>query len=361
VRTPEVYIAGVGTEVPPSVSVERAIAEGWCPPERLSVHHLGGAAVAGEVPAPELALRAALRAIKRAGWSPAAVDLLAYVSTWHQGPEGWPPQAYIQRHLLGDVALALQLRQGCNGMFTAMELAASYLSAVPQRSAALVVTGDNYGTALMDRWRLGPASVSGDAGSALLLTKAPGLARLLAVGSMSVVEGEEIERAGEPLFPPGITEGRGPAFAARTDEFRRRAIARGSGTELLLTMQRRQLEVVERTLAESEIGLPEVTRVAFMNYSREIAEQFCASLGLTLAHSTWELGRDIGHCGASDQIIGFERLMTTGELGPGDHLLMFGRGPGAEFSCAVVQVLDSPAWGNSDHYGRELQMGREGL
>jgi 3-oxoacyl-[acyl-carrier-protein] synthase III len=347
------HIAALGVEVPSSVSVERAIAEGWCPPEHLSVHQLGGAAVAGDVPAPELALRAARRAVDRARWAPDEVDLLAYVSTWHQGPEGWPPQSHVQRHLVGDRPLAVHVRQGCNGMFTALELAASYLRADPGRVAALLVAADNYGTALMDRWHLGPASVGGDAGSAVLLTKAAGFARLLAVGSVSVSEAEGIERAGEPLFPPGITEGRGPAFAARTDEFRRRAVVDGSGTELLLTVQRRQLEVVDRTLAESGIDVADVTRVAFMNHSREIAEQFCAGLGLTLEQSTWAVGRDVGHCGASDQLIGFERLVTAGELRPGDHLLMFGRGPGAVFSCAVVQILESPAWARLQRDGRE--------
>lgn len=100
--------------------------------------------------------------------------------------------------------------------------------------------------------------------------------------------------------------------------------------------------MVDRTLAESEIDVADITRVAFMNHSREIAEQFCASLGLTLEQSTWGTGRDIGHCGASDQIIGFERLVRTGELRPDDHLLMFGRGPGAVFSCAILQILERP-------------------
>ena len=39
-----------------------------------------------------------------------------------------------------------------------------------------------------------------------------------------------------------------------------------------------------------------------------------------------------------------EHLVRGGDLGPGDHLLMFDYGPGVTISAAVVEILESSAW-----------------
>lgn len=339
------YITGVGAYLPGTISVERAVAAGWYPAEEVELHHLVSVAVAGDLPAPEMALRAARSAVARSGRSPGDLDLLLYTSTWHQGPEGWPPQAYVQRHLVGDGVLAAQIKQGCNGMFTALELAASYLRAERGRQAALLVAADNYGTPLADRWRMLPGAVAGDASGAVVVDTEPGFARLLSVCSASVSQAEEMHRCAEPLFPPGVTEGRVLDFAAHNDTFRRRAVVEGDGTGVLATLNERLAEVIGRTLSEAGIKATDVTRVACMNTSQEIAEQICENeLGIPPSRSTWEFGRTIGHCGASDQILALERLVRFGELVPGDHMLMLAYGPGVTISVAVVEILESPLW-----------------
>ncbi|MGW0484831.1 ketoacyl-ACP synthase III family protein [Nonomuraea sp. NPDC003214] len=343
---PGTYVSGVGAFVPRTVvSVEKAVAKGWYPAEEAELHNLAGAAVAGDLPAPEMALHAAQSALKRSGRAPADLDLLLYASTWHQGPDGWPPHSYLQRNLVGGDVLATEIRQGCNGMFTALELAASYLGADPARQAALLVAADNYGTPLMDRWRMGPGYVGGDAASALVLTREPGFARLMSVRTVTVAEAEELHRGTEPLFPPGVTVGRKFSFAARNDQFRNQVMPQGESTAALFKIQRALMEIVERVLDESGIEARDLTRVAFMNYSEEIVEQRCmALLDLPMSRSTWEYGRTIGHCGASDQVLALDRLLTTGQLGPGDHLLMLGTGPGVTVSGAVIKILDTPPW-----------------
>src|SRR4051812_5367243 len=74
------YISGVGAFVPETVGVDQAVAAGWYPAEEVELHDLAGAAVAGDVPAPELALRAARSAVARSGRAPADFDLLLYAS-----------------------------------------------------------------------------------------------------------------------------------------------------------------------------------------------------------------------------------------------------------------------------------------
>src|SRR5258705_61480 len=97
-----------------------------------------------------------------------------------------------------------------------------------------------------DLHQLGGAAAAGDAGSALVLDTEPGFARLLSVSSVSVSAAEEMHRSAEPLFPPGITEGRIVDFAAHNDTFRQRAVADG-GTGVLVTMHERLVELIEET------------------------------------------------------------------------------------------------------------------
>jgi 3-oxoacyl-[acyl-carrier-protein] synthase-3/clorobiocin biosynthesis protein CloN2 len=339
------FISGIGVYLPDTVSIEKAVADGHYPADQVELHGLTGAAVAGDTPAPEMALQAATQALTRAAHAPTDLDLLLYADSWHQGPDGWQPQYYLQHHLTGGTPLAVELRHGCNGMFTALELAASYLAAQPDRHTALLVAADNFGTPLIDRWQGGPGYVMGDAGSALVLTTRPGFARLLAVGAAAIPEAEELHRAGEAIFPPGPTVCKPLDFTTRSEEFRRAALHDGSGTAVLMDIQRQTLLAVNRTLAEADIDMSDLTRIAYMNYSREIVEQRCTcALGLPLSASAWDWGRSVGHLGASDQVVALDHLLSTRQLGPGDHVLMLGVGPGVTVSCAVVQIIHPPTW-----------------
>ncbi|MGW8701871.1 ketoacyl-ACP synthase III family protein [Streptomyces eurythermus] len=344
-RTPDIFIKATGRFLPETVSVEWAVEQGHYSAEDAELHELGGAAVAGDTPAPDMALWAAQQAVKRCGHRPEDLGLLLYVDSWHQGPDGWQPQYYLQRHLVGGDVLAVEIQQGCNGMFSALELAAAHLRAGPRPGSALVVAADNFGTPLFDRWTTGPGYIAGDGAGAVVLTTEPGFARLLAVRSLAVPEAEQMHRGAEPLFPPGATIGRPLNFTSRNAAFRELSLTEGLGTGALMRVHQRTLEVVEKTLSEAGITLGDITRVAYMNFSREIVEQRCmAALGLPMSASTWEFGRTLGHLGASDQVVALDELVTTGELGPGDHLLMLGMGPGVTLSCAVVKVLTPAPW-----------------
>lgn len=350
-RTPNISIRGIGVFIPEAMSIEQAIAQGRYPAEEAEVHELTGAAVAGDIPAPEMALCAARSALDRCGQRADEINLLLYADSWHQGPDGWQPQYYLQHHLVGGNMLAVEVRQGCNGMFSAMELAAAYLRGDPRpdgdgsTQSALLVAADNFGTPLFDRWRAGPGYVAGDAASAVILTNGPGFAQLLSVRSAAVAEAEQMHRGDAPLFPPGPTVGQSLDFAACNAQFRRRALADGSGTAALVRVHQLTLEVVDRTLAEAGVDIGDITRVAYMNYSREIVEQRCmAALGLPMSKSTWQFGRELGHLGASDQIVSLDHLLGSGALHPGDHVLMLGIGPGVTVSCAVVKVIAQAPW-----------------
>ena len=66
-RLQETYISGLGVYLPETVSVEDAVKQGLYPAADAAANQLTGVAIAGDTPAPEMALRAAQDAFKRSG------------------------------------------------------------------------------------------------------------------------------------------------------------------------------------------------------------------------------------------------------------------------------------------------------
>lgn len=339
-RTEGFYLNGVGAVVPETMSVEHAVEQGWCTAERAKLHGMTGAAVAGDRSAPDMALQAARAAFAQSGFDPAGLGLMLYADTWHQGPDCWFPQHYLQHHLPTEDALSLEVRQGCNGMFCALELAYPFTRSSPS-GTALLVGAENYGTPRIDRWA-SASFVFGDGASALLLSREGGFAEVLSVQSLFVPELEETHRFGKPVFPPDATTGGSIDLDERIDEFSRWGENRPEHALAWIRVHQKMLVLVNRVLSEARIGFSDISHAAFANLSPEDFEhRWMEMLGLSMDRSTWEYGRSIGHIGANDPVIGLHHLLSTGRVGPGDHVILGSVGSGVTLSCAVVRILDA--------------------
>lgn len=341
-RPDNVFIAGLGVHLPAVVSTRDAVDRGLYDTAEADEGGWTGAAVAGDLSAPEMAVWAARQAVSRSGHRPADFAVLMHASVLHQGPDLWPPQSYIQRNTIGGSAPAVEIRQSCNGMLAAMELSCRYLSA-DGPVAALITGADNFGAPLFDRWRYlsgagtNRASILGDAAAAIVLSKRAGLARLRAINSMSVPALEELSRSGVPLFPPGATVGRSVEMGARLAHYR--SSDPDAFAAAKTTQQEARTVLAERTLAEAGIGAGQVTRATHVFAGGEpYIKSVLAPLGVDPARGMLELGRGLGHLGTCDHVVSLDHLLTTGQVGPGDHVLMLSNG-GASLVCAVVEIL----------------------
>jgi 3-oxoacyl-[acyl-carrier-protein] synthase-3 len=353
VRTPNIFLSGLGVFLPDTVSIESALKKSLYSASDVELHGWTGLAVAGDTPAPEMALRASRAALERCGLDPGAIGLLAYADCWHQGPDGWPPQSYLQHYLLGGDLLAVEVRNGCNGALSALELVSSYLSPDSGRQAALIVASDNLGTPLVDRWNPGPGFIAGDAAAAMVITKEPGFAQVLSAHSTTIPEAEEFHRCGEPMFPPTVTMGRTYDPTARFEAFQKKLYG-VPNWDLAAKFQQKPDECIQKTLSEADIGLRDVARVVITHCSRDEAEaQFMGVLRLPLSKSTWEYGRTVGHLASADHMVALDHLLSTGQVGPGDYLLMVGLAPGITYSCAVIKILSAPPWESAEQRGSD--------
>ncbi|MGW1541295.1 ketoacyl-ACP synthase III family protein [Streptomyces sp. NPDC002309] len=338
-KTPDLYIAGLGVYIPEIFTAEKAVALGLYDAEDHRYQGWTGAAVAGDTPAPDMAVRAALQAGERAGIHPQDLALHIHACAHRQGPGAWSAQHYILRHLTDRDIPAFHVGQACNGLIGSIELAACYLQAVPEREAALVTGADNVGTPHFNRWASLENGVIADGASAVLLTKRPGFARVLSINSGSTAEVEAQFRDEE--FPPvnageHVDAGARPAAPATTDE----AVAEAVGRQGEL-----RTELALRTVAEADLDMGDITRVAHIFTGRKsYLKGILDPLGLSPEQGLFEFGRRLGHMTVNDQIVGLNHLVETGQVGPGDHVLIVAHGGGVSITCAVVRIEHQPSW-----------------
>jgi clorobiocin biosynthesis protein CloN2 len=338
---PGVYLAGIGAHVPDAVSIHSAVEQGLVDGAVAARSGLSSVAVAGDMPPAEMAVLAATEAIKDSGLSGGDIGLLLYAGVWHQGPDGWGPQYLVQRQLLGDDLLAVEVRQGCNGFFSALELAVPYINASADGRAALIVSSDNFGTPLMNRWQLGDGlAYLGDGASAVVLSRTPGPVELLSLRSASYSEMEQAHRSGVPSFPPGATIGTTVDFRARAESFRDAAISGGWWIRFLEGHNARITQCADRALEEAGVARKDIKYVLTHGMPRQSAVSYLRLLGFSLERSSWEFNRIVGHLGASDHIAALRHLRAEGALEAGDHVLLSGYSPGLTYKSAVLRVND---------------------
>ncbi len=347
-RADGIYLASVGACVPDPFPLDSAVRAGLVDRETADRSGILGVAVAGEMSAPELAVRAGAEALKDSGLARADIALLLYAGVWHQGPDGWGPQYYVQRELLDDDVLAVELKQGCNGFFSALELAVPFVRAAPVGHGALVVASDNFNTPLMNRWQLGDGlAYLGDAAAAVVVGQAPGPIELRSLCSRSFAEMESAHRSGVPLFPPGATTGTEMDFRLRADSFRDRADAGGWWMRFLMGHNARIADCADQALDEAGLEREDISFVLTHCMPRQSAVSYLRLLGFPLERSTWEFSRTVGHLGASDHIVALRHLLVSGAVAPGDHLLLSGYSPGLTYKSAVLRVVDPSSAGAS--------------
>lgn len=342
-KTPEVYIDGLGTYLPESMDAREAVTAGLYDPEDYKWYGWTGAAVADGLPAPDMAVHAASEAMERSRHSPSELAIHFHTSFFDQGPEGWSSQHYILRHITDRDIPSFYVWQACNALVGSMELAASYLLAAPRNHAALLTGADNAGTPGYNRWNFGIQNgVLGDAASALVLSRQGGFARLLSITSASTSEVEQQYRGDEPLFPPSLTVGRRMDLKRRFSTF-------GGMEETVTQVVQRQGELrthlALKAVAEADLDISDITRVTHVFTGQEsYLKVILDPLGLEPERGLLQFGKNLGHCTVNDQIVGLEHLIASREIVPGDHVLMIAHGGGVSLSCAVLRYEEVPHW-----------------
>ncbi|MEV0520929.1 ketoacyl-ACP synthase III family protein [Nonomuraea sp. NPDC050405] len=335
------YIAGCAAWLPLAVPTERALAAGECDASLAASTGMLAVAVADKETGPEMAARAARTALARAGAGPAGIDLVLHASLYFQGHHLWAPASYVQRAAVGNACPAMEVRQVSNGGMAALELAAAYLDASGDRTGALVTTGDRMNPPGFDRWRSDPGTVYADGGTALVLSRTAGFARVRSLVTVSDPELEGMHRGGDAFGAPSLDE---PATVDL--DLHKRAYVREMGRAATAAkVSAGQEAALTGALEAAGAALGDIRGFALPHMGlRRLRAGFFTPFGIDPERTTWPWSRHVGHLGAGDPIAGFDRLVATGAVGPGELCLLASVGAGFSWSCAVVEVLSRPAW-----------------
>ncbi|MFI6704142.1 ketoacyl-ACP synthase III family protein [Streptomyces sp. NPDC050509] len=340
-KVENIYLAGVGTYLPALMPLEQAVQSGEFGAAEHKASGMESVAVEHTLSAPDMAVRAAETAIRRSGHSPDDFAAVLHSNTFLQGPDGWSPAHYVLLHTLDRPITATVIQQGCNGLLTSLEMAAHRLIASPDKDAVLLTAADNFNTPLVDRFGSSALFLLADAGSAIVVSRRSGFAKVLAIGSASDPKLEWRHRTEESLLPPHEPVGQLLDFESRVKFWQRKwadgAKPPGGNFIDLLSV------IAERTLAEAGLSMDDVARITHVGFNEDsLHALYLEPLGIDAARGTWEHSRRIGHASMSDVVIGLEHLWLTGQVSPGDKVLMVGTTPGMEVGCAVVEITTGP-------------------
>jgi 3-oxoacyl-[acyl-carrier-protein] synthase-3 len=338
VRVADVYVSGVGLHLPRAMPVAEAAEQGLTDWRTIRRTRMRSVCV-GEQSGPEMAVEAAKEAIRAAGATPADINLVLHASTYFQGHDLWAPASYVQRKSIGNACPAMEIGQLSNGSMAAMELAVAYLQADNDRHSVLITTGDRFRLPGFDRWGTDPGTVCGDGGTAIIMSRAGGFARIRSLVTVSDPTLEEMGRGAAPFGSVPL----GARTPISVESHRARLVKELGMSGLIEQLQSGQRDAFEQALTESGIKAADIAWFVLPNLGHPKMDfQFFQALHIEPSRTTWSWGSGVGHLGAGDQFAGLAHLARTGSLAPGQSCALVSAGGGFAWSVAVLEILHTP-------------------
>jgi 3-oxoacyl-[acyl-carrier-protein] synthase-3 len=344
-RWDDVYIAGLGAYLPERTeTAEQAVAAGRYDAEEAKANGIRSVRVASaDEPGPVMAAAAGRQAVERAGLPAREYGLVLHACVGHQGQDMWTPVNYVQNETVGGHGMAVEIRQGSNGGLTGLEMAASHLAGRPGPGAALVTTGDAFRLPYFDRWASDSQQAYGDGAGAVVLSNRSGFARLLSTASRSDSSLEPIYRGVHGWTDGPYLEGKPVDLRSRKSDYLLRE--EGGYDGVIQKMTDNASSVLEEALSDADAKLSDARFFVHANIAETIAEfSFYSLLGVDRSTTTYDWGRDLGHMGAGDQLVGMNHIAEERGPRPGDLLVTMGVGVGFMWTVAVLEFLRTPTW-----------------
>lgn len=327
------YIDGTGVCLPPLVPLAQVVREGLYPEEDLAETQLESIAVATDSFPAEMAVSAARQALSSSHHEPAdiAITLYAYIS--NQGLNGWHAGSYVHRFAVGNSTPVIEVGQKSNGGLASLDLAMAYLGARDER-AALVATGDRFTDIPHGRWTFDDGLIPGDGGTACVVSRERGFAKILSLHTHADTMLEELHR-GKSEFIGMLAVASTPSFRQRKREF----LAASDLVETVARFSNGSTTAVDEAMRAAGVKKTEIDHWILPNIGlHELQTYYLDPMEIPLEATVWQWGRTVGHLGAGDQIAGIHRLRQEGRLAPGQFCGLLGIGAGFHWTCAVLQI-----------------------
>jgi 3-oxoacyl-[acyl-carrier-protein] synthase-3 len=340
-RYDDIYLTGLGVQLGQQVGTPWMVRRGALAVADARRTRQRSVCVATES-GPELAAAAARKAVRShqavTGICP-SIRVHLHASTYDK-PDFWSAACFVLDQLaVTGCGLVCEIDAMSNGMVLGLEMAASLLGGRPDLHTALITGGDRFAGDRFARYRSDHGVLYGDAGAALMLSRLPGMARLVSAATCTdpVLEGLTRDR-------PATTASRAGTDGAPIDiRGRQRVWLREHGG--LAEALRRNTSAVRATmriaLADADITLDQARWVVlpFLGYEA-VRTRWLEPLGIDEDRTLTLLGLHLGHLGAADHVVGLQHLMATAAVDPGDYVVLASAGAGMSWTIAVIEIVD---------------------
>jgi 3-oxoacyl-[acyl-carrier-protein] synthase-3 len=300
--------------------------------------HIGAVelSVATDVAAPEMAVLAAKSALDASGIDPASIGYVVHAYQYHQGFDVWSPAHYIAQQSGATGGLPINVHQTCNGGALALHLAAMWMTATPEASAALVTTADRFCQPGFDRWATDDEAVFSDSGAAVVLGRRGGdddLLHLLALELTSDPQWE-VQMRGNDEFSPAPLWHSSPVDLKRPNKVFTES---GAAARMAKAGVEKLYEGLARSLQQARVAPGDIRFVAIPRLIRHMRENvFKPAINALLEGGPSYLECPTGCLGPGDYLANLADI--SGALDPGDIGLLIQSGGGFTFSCTIVQA-----------------------
>ncbi|WP_158888997.1 3-oxoacyl-[acyl-carrier-protein] synthase III C-terminal domain-containing protein [Amycolatopsis anabasis] len=316
-------------------------------------HHLSGTgqravSVARGITGMDLAVhagRGALASLAMTSTGPLPVpDLHFHAAIWRgsRGIDFWSRAAYVRSRLglPAGPGIATEINAMSNSLVGSVDLSARVLAGSPDTNTVMLTGGEIFGAPAFDHLTADHGIAYGDGGSALILGREPGLARVLATSSWTDPTLEELHRSGARFLPPGTTE----VGIERVHQRKAHYLAAVGASSVTRRSTTGIAHVMQHALADADLELNDLRWVLLPHYGhRLLVNQCLRPLHLAEEKTLKHAGDQWGHVGPNDQIIGLTHLFAQQAVSPGDHLALVGVGIGMTWTAIVLRINRVPA------------------
>lgn len=259
-----------------------------------------------------------------------------------RGIDFWSRASYV-RSRLGMPAgpgIATEINAMSNSLVGGIDLSARILAGSPDTDHILLTGGETFGPPAFDHLTTDHGIAYGDGGSALILSRHPGLAQILATASYTDPTLEQLHRGHSRFLPAGTTETGIEHVHQRKTQYLKTV-----GTKSVRTRNTRGIrDVMNRVLTDTKLTTSDLAWVLLPHYGHHHLETQCLQpLNIPAAVTLKHAGDQWGHIGPNDQIIGLTHLLARHAVAPGDHVALIGVGVGMSWTAAILRINRVPA------------------
>lgn len=270
-------------------------------------------------------------------------ELHLHSAIWRgsRGIDFWSRANYIRARLglPAGPGITAELNAMSNSLVGGIDLGARMLSGSSDLDHILLTGGEVFGPPAFDHLDADHGIAYGDGGSALILGRLPGFARVLSTASFTDPTLEQLHRGHHSFAPAGTTESGPELVRARKLDYLAEV-----GTRSINNRNAHGIRhAFDHALADAAVIADQLAWILLPHYGMPLLDAHCLRpLGITAERTLSDVGRRWGHIGPNDQVIGLARLLACGKVQTGDHVALVGIGVGMTWTVAVLRIEQVP-------------------